>query len=315
MALLQTDCPELKLIARGKVRDLYDVDENSLLFVATDRLSAFDVIMKNGIPGKGKILTQISQFWFHLLRDVVPNHIITCNVEEMPANVQKYRSQLEGRSMLVRKLKILQVEAIVRGYITGSGWAEYKRKGTICDIPLPAELQESQQLETPLFTPSTKAEIGDHDENIHPSKLPAIVGDRYAREIAEVAVKVYKTAADYAKSKGIIIADTKFEFGVDESGTLVLADEVLTPGILHIDTVLCRTMFKLASDSSRFWPADKYALGRGQPSYDKQYVRDYLTSINFDKSTGVELPQDVVDNTLAKYVEAFTILTGQKPSL
>ncbi|KAJ3051683.1 Bifunctional purine biosynthetic protein ade1 [Rhizophlyctis rosea] len=299
MALLETNCPDLKLIARGKVRDLYDVDDSSLLFVATDRLSAFDVIMKNGIPGKGKILTQISQFWFSFLsqNNIVPNHIITCNIDEMPAKVRQYRDQLEGRSMLVRKLKILQVEAIVRGYITGSGWAEYKKKGTICDILLREGLQESEELEAPLFTPSTKAEIGDHDENIHPSKLDSIIGEKYAKELAEVAVKVYKAAADYAKSKGIIIADTKFEFGVDENGTLILADEVLTP------------------DSSRFWPADKYGIGRGQPSYDKQYVRDYLTSINFDKKNGVELPKDVVDNTLEKYVEAFTILTGKKPVL
>ncbi|KAJ3299645.1 hypothetical protein HK104_007864 [Borealophlyctis nickersoniae] len=297
MALTQTDCPDLKLLARGKVRDLYDVDENSLLFVATDRLSAFDVIMKNGIPGKGKILTQISQFWFNLLKDVVPNHIITCNVDEMPAIVQKYRSQIEGRAMLVKKLKILQVEAIVRGYITGSGWKEYQKKGTICDIPLPVGLRESEQLQKPLFTPSTKAELGQHDENIHPSRLPDIVGDRYAKEIEEVAVKVYQKAAQHARDKGIIIADTKFEFGVDVEGNLVLADEVLTP------------------DSSRFWPSDKYVVGQGQPSYDKQYVRDYLESIKFDKSSGVELPQDVVDNTLAKYVEAFTILTGQRPSL
>ncbi|KND02185.1 phosphoribosylaminoimidazolesuccinocarboxamide synthase [Spizellomyces punctatus DAOM BR117] len=297
MSLTNTDCPELKLIARGKVRDLYDVDEKTLLFVATDRISAFDVIMKNGIPGKGKILTQISQFWFDLLKGVVPNHLITCDVDEMPESVQKYRSKIEGRAMLVRKLKILPVEAIVRGYISGSAWSEYKKKGTICDIPLPAGLRESEEFEEPIFTPSTKAEIGDHDENIHPDKLPGIIGERYAKEVAEVAVKIYTKARDYARTKGIIIADTKFEFGVDENGTLVLADEVLTP------------------DSSRFWPADKYAVGQGQPSYDKQYLRDYLTSINFDKSAGVELPQTVVDNTMAKYVEAFTILTGNPPQL
>ncbi|KAJ3187152.1 hypothetical protein HDU85_007190 [Gaertneriomyces sp. JEL0708] len=293
----ETKCPNLKLLARGKVRDLYDIDERSLLFVATDRLSAYDVIMKNGIPGKGKILTQISEFWFDLLKDVIPNHIITCNIDEMPESVKEYRSQLEGRCMLVRKLKILPVEAIVRGYISGSGWAEYQKKGTICDIELPTGLQESQELEKALFTPSTKAELGDHDENIHPNKLTGIIGERYSKEVAEAAINVYSIARDYAKQRGVIIADTKFEFGVDENGTLVLADEVLTP------------------DSSRFWPADKYAIGKGQPSYDKQYVRDYLTSINFDKTTGVQLPDDVVKNTLDKYVEVFKILTGREPRL
>ncbi|RKO92319.1 hypothetical protein BDK51DRAFT_37537 [Blyttiomyces helicus] len=293
----ERDCPGLKLLARGKVRDLYDVDEHSLLFVATDRISAFDVIMTNGIPSKGKLLTQISEFWFSLLKDVVPNHIITCSVDEMPEQVRQYRAQIAGRAMLVKKLKILPVEAIVRGYITGSAWSEYKKKGTVCDIPLPAGLRESEQLEKPLFTPSTKAELGDHDENIHPSKLTGIIGERYAREVEEISLKVYSKAAAYAKEKGIIIADTKFEFGVDETGTVVLADEVLTP------------------DSSRFWPADKYEVGKSQPSYDKQYLRDYLTSINFDKATGVALPTSVVENTMAKYVDAFSILTEKAPIL
>ncbi|KAL2917332.1 Bifunctional purine biosynthetic protein ade1 [Polyrhizophydium stewartii] len=293
MALTETNCPDLKLLARGKVRDIYEVDEHSLLFVATDRISAFDVIMKSGIAGKGKILTQVSEFWFDLLKDVVPNHVITTDIAKMPAAVQKYRDQLEHRSLLVRKLRILPVEAIVRGYITGSAMSEYKKKGTVCDIPLPAGLVEAQELPAPLFTPSTKAELGDHDENIHPDKLPAIVGERYAKEIAETAVRVYAKAREYAKSRGIIIADTKFEFGVTEAGELVLADEVLTP------------------DSSRFWPADKYAVGKTQPSFDKQYLRDYLESIHFDKKTGVELPQIVIDNTIAKYVEVFKILSGK----
>jgi len=296
-AILECNCPDLKLVSRGKVRELYDIDEESLLFVATDRLSAYDVIMKNGIPGKGKILTQMSVFWFNLLKDVMKTHLITANIDEMPECVQKYRDQLEGRSMLVKKLSILPIEAIVRGYITGSGWAEYKRKGTVCDIPLPKELKESQKLPEPLFTPSTKAEYGEHDENIHPSKVAGIIGEKYAKEMEEAALKVYKAALSHAEKKGIIIADTKFEFGTNKDGEIVLADEVLTP------------------DSSRFWPADSYEVGRGQDSYDKQYVRDYLTSINFDKKTPIELPQDIIDKTVNKYVEAYTRLTGTAPQL
>jgi len=224
-------------------------------------------------------------------------HLITANIDEMPECVQKYRDQLEGRSMLVKKLSILPIEAIVRGYITGSGWAEYKRKGTVCDIPLPKELKESQKLPEPLFTPSTKAEYGEHDENIHPSKVAGIIGEKYAKEMEEAALKVYKAALSHAEKKGIIIADTKFEFGTNKDGEIVLADEVLTP------------------DSSRFWPADSYEVGRGQDSYDKQYVRDYLTSINFDKKTPIELPQDIIDKTVNKYVEAYTRLTGTAPQL
>ncbi|KAJ3314565.1 hypothetical protein HDV04_006104 [Boothiomyces sp. JEL0838] len=288
-AVLKTDCPDLKLIARGKVRDVYEVDEHSLLFVATDRISAFDV----AIVGKGKILTQISNFWFDFLKDTIKNHVITTNIDEMPAIVHKYRDQLLGRSILVHKLKILPVEAIVRGYITGSAMVEYKKKGTVCDIPLPEGLVESQKLEKPLFTPSTKAELGDHDENIHPSKLNSIIGERYAKEVEEMALKIYIKARDYAQTKGIIIADTKFEFGVNANGDLILADEVLTP------------------DSSRFWPADQYVVGKSQPSYDKQYLRDYLLSINFDKKTGVSLPETVITNTMAKYTQVCKILTGQ----
>ncbi|ORZ36183.1 phosphoribosylaminoimidazole-succinocarboxamide synthase, partial [Catenaria anguillulae PL171] len=292
--LLQSSCPDLKLVARGKVRDLYEVDQNSLLFVATDRLSAFDVIMKNGIPGKGKILTAISIFWFDHLKDVLPNHLITVNMDEMPASVQKYRNHLEGRCMLVKKLKVLPIEAIVRGYITGSGWKEYKAKGTVCDIQLPSGLKECEQLPTPLFTPSTKAEIGDHDENIHPSKVADIVGAELAHAVESAALTLYKRAAEYAKTKGIILADTKFEFGVDASGTLHLVDEVLTP------------------DSSRFWPAADYAAGRDQPSFDKQYVRNYLLAIpGWDKKTGVELPEDVVKVTVDKYQSAARMLTGK----
>ncbi|ORZ21472.1 phosphoribosylaminoimidazole-succinocarboxamide synthase [Absidia repens] len=298
MALIESNCPDLKLVARGKVRDLYEVDDKSLLFVATDRISAFDVIMKNAIPGKGKILTQLSLFWFELLKDVLPNHLITANFDEMPNNVQQYRSQLEGRSILVKKMRVLPIEAIVRGYITGSGLKEYKQKGTICDIPLPEGLVESQKLPQVLFTPSTKAEIGDHDENIHPSKMVDILGDKaLADQITKAAVDLYTKASNFAAEKGIIIADTKFEFGLDENNQLVVVDEVLTP------------------DSSRFWPAAKYEAGRVQESFDKQFLRNYLESIGFDKHTSIELPADVTDNTLAKYKEAYSLLTGKQINL
>ncbi|KAI7899816.1 phosphoribosylaminoimidazole-succinocarboxamide synthase [Cokeromyces recurvatus] len=298
MALLNSDCPELKLIARGKVRDLYEVDEKSLLFVATDRISAFDVIMKNVVPGKGKILTEISLFWFNLLKDVLPNHLITSNFDEMPEKVQKYRDQLEGRSILVKKLRVLPIEAIVRGYITGSGWAEYKKKGTICDIPLPEGLVESQKLPKVLFTPSTKAENGLHDENIHPSKMVDILGDEeLANKITKSAIELYTKASEYAAKKGIIIADTKFEFGLDENNNLILVDEVLTP------------------DSSRFWPANNYEAGRTQDNFDKQFLRNYLESIHFDKRTSIEVPSDVIEKTLARYKEAFLLLTGKEIKL
>ncbi|KAL0073682.1 phosphoribosylaminoimidazole-succinocarboxamide synthase [Phycomyces blakesleeanus] len=298
MALISSNCPDLKLIARGKVRDLYEVDEHSLLFVATDRISAFDVIMKNAIPGKGKILTQISLFWFDLLKDVLPNHLITADFDKMPAHIQKYRDQLDGRSLLVKKIRVLPIEAIVRGYITGSGWSEYKRKGTICDIELPKGLVESQKLPETLFTPSTKADIGDHDENIHPSKMVDILGDKaLADKLTESAIALYTKASEYAASKGIIIADTKFEFGLDENNSLVLVDEILTP------------------DSSRFWPAATYKAGGAQDSFDKQYLRNYLESIKFDKETSIELPTDVIENTLAKYKEACKLLTGEDVKL
>ncbi|KAJ3223704.1 Bifunctional purine biosynthetic protein ade1 [Clydaea vesicula] len=291
--------PDLKLLGRGKVRDVYEVDEELLLFVASDRLSAFDVVMKNGIKNKGKILTQLSEFWFKtVLKDEIKNHLVTSNVNEFPEKLKKYSNLLEGRSMLVRKLKILPVEAIVRGYITGSGWSEYQKSGTICQIKLPEGLKECQKLEKPLFTPSTKAEIGDHDENIHPDKLVELIGEKYAKEIEEAALKIYIKARDYALTKGIIIADTKFEFGLDKDGCLVLADEVLTP------------------DSSRFWPLDQYQVGKNQPSFDKQFVRDWLlASPKFDKVNGLELPNDVIDKTMQKYLQVFKILTGKEPTL
>ncbi|KAJ1983483.1 Bifunctional purine biosynthetic protein ade1 [Dimargaris verticillata] len=297
-ALLQSDCPALTLLSRGKVRDLYQVSDDSLLFVATDRISAFDVVMNTGIPGKGKILTQISVFWFKLLQDIVPNHLITADIEEMPQQVQQYRGQLEGRALLVRKVVIFPVEAIVRGYISGSGWKEYCAKQTVCDIPLPNGLRQSDKLELPLFTPSTKAELGDHDENIHPSKVRELIGDTSAQAVEQAALAIYQRAHTYALTRGIIIADTKFEFGRDPAtNALVLADEVLTP------------------DSSRFWDAEAYEPGTSPKSYDKQYLRDYLISINFDGKTSIDLPDHIVQNTIDKYIQVFKTLTGKSPQL
>ncbi|KAF9165062.1 Bifunctional purine biosynthetic protein ade1 [Actinomortierella ambigua] len=292
-AIVSTNCPDLELIGRGKVRDLYRVDSQSLLFVATDRMSAFDVIMNNGIPNKGKLLTKISVFWFDFLKGVMPNHLITADFEKMPDKVKQYRDQLEGRCMLVKSLRVLPIESIVRGYITGSAWKEYKSKGSVCDIALPAGMQESEAFATPLWTPSTKAEIGDHDENIHPSKVPAIIGAKLAAQMEKMSLEIYTKARDYARERGIIIADTKFEFGVDEDDNLYLIDEVLTP------------------DSSRFWPAATYTVGATQDSFDKQYLRNYLESIGFDKNTGITLPDHVVENTFAKYLEAYKLLTGE----
>lgn len=296
-ALVQSDCPDLSLIARGKVRDLYDIDEEHVLFVATDRISAYDVVMKNGIPGKGKVLTQLSVFWFEQLADLAAHHLVATEMADMPAQVRAYADQLQDRCMLVKKLEILPVEAIVRGYISGSGWREYAERGTVHGVQLPAGLQESQELPEPLFTPSTKAEQGNHDENIHPDKTAEIIGTERAAAVSSLALALYNRARSLAAEKGIIIADTKFEFGVNAAGDVVLADEVLTP------------------DSSRFWPAADYAIGRGQDSYDKQYVRDYLTSINFDKTNPVALPDAVCHNTINKYIEAYTLLTGKTPNL
>ncbi len=296
-ALVNSSCPTLKLLARGKVRDVYEVDADHLLFVASDRISAFDVVMANGIPGKGKVLTQLSLFWFDLLKGVSENHLVTADLAQMPASVQAYRAQLDGRSMLVRRLKILPVEAIVRGYLTGSGLKEYKKTQTVCNIPLPAGLVESSKLAEPLYTPSTKAEIGAHDENIHPDQAAKLLG-AHAETVKTLAVKLYSTARDYAATRGIIIADTKFEFGTNKAGKVIVADEVLTP------------------DSSRFWPAKDYKPGVVQNSFDKQYLRDYLEKIKFDKNgKGIELPAEVVERTLAKYVEAFRLLTGKEPKL
>ena len=289
--LLQTDFPELKLHASGKVRDVYSVDSNHLLFVATDRISAFDYVLATGIPDKGRVLTQLSLFWFDFLEGIVPNHLATANVAEYPAELQNYAAQLCGRSMLVVRADMVAVECVVRGYISGSGWKEYKNSGSVCGIKLPAGLRESDKLPEPIFTPATKATTG-HDENISFDHMIDLIGKELSEKLRDISIAVYKKAADYAETRGIIIADTKFEFGHTPKG-LVLADEVLTP------------------DSSRFWPMDKYQPGGAQESFDKQYVRDYLESIKWNKQPPAPgLPPEVAAKTSEKYVEAYVQMTG-----
>jgi phosphoribosylaminoimidazole-succinocarboxamide synthase len=291
--LLHTDYPNLQLHASGKVRDVYRLDSDRLLFVATDRISAFDYILATGIPHKGKVLTQISLFWFDFLKDVVPNHLITADVNQYPAEIRKYDDQLRGRSMVVTNADMVPVECVVRGYISGSAWKEYKASGKVCGIELPTGLQESDQLPEPIFTPATKATTG-HDENIPFSEMVRLVGAELSEQLRDLTLKVYKKAADYARTRGIIIADTKFEFGRTARG-ITLADEVLTP------------------DSSRFWPADKYQPGQAQDSYDKQYVRDYLEEIHWNKQPPAPaLPAEVARKTSQKYLEAYQQLTGRK---
>jgi len=291
--LLKTDFPDLKLHASGKVRDVYEVGDKQLLFVASDRISAFDYVLATGIPYKGSVLNQLSLFWFDFLADIVPNHLITANVNEYPAEIRKYKDQLRGRSMLVRRAEMFPVECVVRGYISGSAWKEYKASGKVSGISLPAGLKESDAFPEPIFTPSTKATTG-HDENISFDQMCEIVGVENASHLRDLTLRVYKKAAAYARQRGIIIADTKFEFGRTEHG-ITLADEVLTP------------------DSSRFWPADKYQPGRAQDSYDKQYVRDYLEQIHWNKQPPAPaLPPDVARRTSDKYQEAYYQLTGHK---
>lgn len=291
--LLQTDFKDLGTRTSGKVRDVYTLNEKQLLFVASDRISAFDYILATGIPHKGQVLTQISLFWFDFLADIVPNHLITADVDHYPAPARKYVDQLRGRSMLVRRAEMFPVECVVRGYISGSAWKEYKATGKVSGIALPAGLKESDAFPEPIFTPSTKATTG-HDENISFDQMCEIVGVETASHLRDLTLRVYKKAAAYARQRGIIIADTKFEFGRTEHG-ITLADEVLTP------------------DSSRFWPADKYAPGRAQDSYDKQYVRDYLEQIHWNKQPPAPaLPPDVVKRTSEKYLEAYFQLTGHK---
>lgn len=291
--LLQTDFPELELHASGKVRDVYVLDRERLLFVATDRISAFDYVLATGIPHKGRVLTQISLFWFDLLRDLVPNHLITADINQYPASLQKYADQLRGRSMIVTRAEMFPVECVVRGYISGSAWKEYKTTGQVCGIELPRGLRESDRLPEPIFTPATKAPTG-HDENVSFSEMTRLVGPEVSRQLRDLSVAIYVRAAEYARQKGIIIADTKFEFGRTAQG-ITLADEVLTP------------------DSSRFWPADKYASGSSQESFDKQYVRDYLEEIRWNKQPPAPaLPAEVARRTSEKYVEAYHLLTGRE---
>ncbi len=290
--ILKLDLPGVPKVRSGKAREVYDLG-HAFPLVATDRISAFDVIMPNGIPRKGEVLTQISHFWFEKFSSLVPNHLLAKADDPLPANLQPYAAQLARRSMVVKKAKPLAIECIVRGYLSGSGLKEYKKSQTVCGIQLPAGLTESAELPEPIFTPSTKAEAG-HDENISFEEAQKIVGAEIATQARDLSLKIYKAGRDYAKQRGIIIADTKFEFGLFE-GKLILIDEVLTP------------------DSSRFWPADKYAPGRGQPSFDKQFVRDYLETLTWDKTPpGPVLPDDVVAKTSATYLEAYERLTGKK---
>ncbi len=286
---------EFKPMKEGKVREIYD-NKDSLIMVATDRISAFDVILKNKVTKKGTVLTQMSKFWFDYTKDIVPNHMISVDNKDMPEFFQQ--EQFIGNSMLVKKLEMLPIECIVRGYITGSGWASYQKDGTVCGIQLPQGLQECDKLPEPIYTPSTKAEIGDHDENISFEKSIDVLekqfpghGQEYATKIKEATLALYKACADYALSRGIIIADTKFEFGLDEKGNVVLADEMLTP------------------DSSRFWPLDGYKPGQSQPSFDKQFVRDWLKA---NPDSDYNLPQEIIDKTIAKYKEAYHLLTGKE---
>lgn len=289
--LTQTNFETLKLFRRGKVRDVYELGDK-LLIVTSDRISAFDVVMPNPIPYKGEVLTRISKFWFDQTTDICPNHYLTMNTAEYPAECKPFIGDLEGRSMLVQKTEPLPVECIVRGYITGSGWSEYQKTKSVCGIALPDGLKESDKLPEPIFTPSTKADVG-HDENISFDKVVSMLGKKLADALRETSIAIYKHAAIYAEKKGIIIADTKFEFGLRD-GHLILIDEALTP------------------DSSRFWPKDQYEPGKGQPSFDKQFLRDYLLSIKWNKTPPApELPQEIIQRTSEKYREALRVLTGE----
>jgi len=287
-----TECKNLILKGRGKVRDIYDLGDQ-LLIVATDRMSAFDVVMPNPIPDKGRVLTQLSKFWFDLTKDIVPNHVISTEVEDYPKDCQSYREMLKGRSMMVMKTEVLPVECVVRGYLSGSGWEEYRKSGEVCGIGLPKGLVESSKLDEPIFTPATKAEMGLHDENISFEKMEKIVGKELAKKLETLSIAIYGKAREVAEEKGIIIADTKMEFGV-KGKKLILIDELLTP------------------DSSRFWPKDEYQPGGPQKSFDKQFLRDYLLSIHWDKSPPAPpLPEEIVQKTREKYLEAYERLVGR----
>lgn len=291
-ALLQTSLGDLPLVARGKVRDIYDLGNQQLLFVATDRISAFDHVLATGITDKGRILTQLSLFWFELLQDTVKNHLVTADPAAFPSSCKPYLDQLAGRSMLVKRAEMFPVECVVRGYISGSGWKDYQQTGSICGIQLPAGLRESDKLPEPIFTPAAKNNVG-HDENISFQKMVDTIGQKPAEDLRSLTIKIYEKASKHAASRGLILADTKFEFGLID-GEITLADEVLTP------------------DSSRYWPAESYSPGGAQPSFDKQYVRDYLESIRWNKQAPAPgLPPEVVEKTKAKYLEAFRLITGR----
>ncbi len=291
--LYESSISSLPLVARGKVRDIYAVGDDHLLIVTTDRLSAFDVVLPDPIPGKGAILTAVSNFWFERTRSLVPNHLSSLSLESVLPDAAE-RGQVKGRAIVVRKLKALPVEAIVRGYLIGSGWKDYQASGSVCGIRLPEGLRLAEQLPEPVYTPSSKAEVGDHDENIDYTATERLLGAELAAQVRDVSLAIYRLAADYARERGIIIADTKFEFGVDEAGALALIDEVLTP------------------DSSRFWPEDQYRVGISPPSFDKQFVRDYLETLDWDKTApGPKLPEDIIRRTADKYNEALRRLTGQ----
>jgi phosphoribosylaminoimidazole-succinocarboxamide synthase len=290
--LLKTEFKDLPLFRRGKVRDVYDLGDK-LLIVSTDRVSCFDVVLPCGIPDKGKLLTSISVFWFNFIKDIIPHHLITTNVDEYPVNLKKYKSDLAGRSMLVLKTKPLAVECVVRGYLSGSGWREYKQKQSVCGINLPKGLKESERLPEIIFTPSTKAEVG-HDQNISQKSVEDLVGVGLASRLKKMSIAIYKLASDYALGKGIIIADTKFEFGIYQD-QLIIIDEVLTP------------------DSSRFWPLQDYHSGQSQPSFDKQFLRDYLETLNWDKTPPAPgLPKEIIARTAEKYLDAYRKLTGKE---
>jgi phosphoribosylaminoimidazole-succinocarboxamide synthase len=291
--VLRTDFPDLHLHASGKVRDVYQLENERLLFVATDRISAFDYVLATGIPHKGCVLSQISLFWFDFLSDIVPNHVITADVEQYPQALQKYADSLRGRSMIVQRAEMFPVECVVRGYLSGSAWKEYQASGKVCGIELPAGLRESEAFPEPIFTPATKA-VSGHDENISFARMCEILGTETSSHLREITLRIYKKAAAYARQRGIIIADTKFEFGRTAKG-ITLADEVLTP------------------DSSRFWPADKYAPAKSQDSYDKQFVRDYLEEIHWNKQPPAPaLPAEVASRTSEKYLDAYFQITGRK---
>jgi phosphoribosylaminoimidazole-succinocarboxamide synthase len=292
--VLETTFTDLNLLRRGKVRDVYEVDNQRLLIVATDRISAFDSVSPTPIERKGEVLTALSRFWFAKLGHVVPHHLITTELDEMPDVVRAHADELRGRSMLVKRTEVFPVECVVRGYLSGSGWKDYQRTGQVCGHQLPAGLRDSEKLATSIFTPATKAETG-HDENISEAQMAEIVGRDAMEKLREVSLRLYTEASDYARGRGIIIADTKFEFGRDHAGTITLIDEVLTP------------------DSSRFWPLDSYEVGKSQASFDKQYVRDYLESIKWDKQPPCpELPNEIAQATTARYLEAYELITGEK---